>query len=51
MAREIIISLINFDWGIAVPFAIFLLFCIALIRDVDKDYKQNKIKEKENSRY
>lgn len=51
IVRGFIVSLTQFDWGIAVPFFIFAAFCIALIADVERDYKDNKGKVNENSRY
>jgi len=54
MVREIIVSLTRFDWGIAIPFLIFGLVSILIIKDVNIDVEQqNRVldKSERKSRY
>ena len=54
MDGEIIKLLMEFDWAIIIPFFVFVLMCVFILKDTDNDYKQqNKIlkSKKKESRY
>lgn len=50
--RQIVISMANFDWAIAIPFIVCIIVTVIVFRDTDKEVKkQNKILNNETNNH